>query len=162
MADWEAIRKEYISTNIGYRELSEKHNVSFSTLQKKAKREEWPAARARIEEVCGTVPQYLEDKETLFVTKNTTEVTERVLEVATKLLDKIELTIYHVDGRKSGQAVKNCADALKTVRDILGVKSEGEYQEQRLRLEKLRKEVEAEAEDKEVTVTFTNGGDWAG
>jgi len=42
--DWAAIRLEYETTKISYRKLATKHSVSFSTLEKRARREHWRAA----------------------------------------------------------------------------------------------------------------------
>lgn len=43
--DWNRIREEYITTDVGYRKLSEKWNVSFNTLKDRAKREMWFSKR---------------------------------------------------------------------------------------------------------------------
>lgn len=40
-SDWQKIKNEYISTNISYRKLAEKYNVSFNTLKDRAIRENW-------------------------------------------------------------------------------------------------------------------------
>ena len=97
------------------------------------------------------------------VTIPVAEAAEYVNDVAALLLAKIELTLKFVDGKRSGQTVKNCADALKTVREILGVKTEDEKTEQALRIDKLRKEVEPESRDKTVTVTFVEMEEaWSG
>lgn len=45
--DWSAIKTEYASGKASYRELAKKHNVSFSTLQKRAKEEKWAEARKK-------------------------------------------------------------------------------------------------------------------
>ena len=45
--DWKLIREEYITTNVGYRKLSEKWGVSFNTLKDRAKREMWFSKRER-------------------------------------------------------------------------------------------------------------------
>lgn len=44
-AQWRKIKTEYVTTEIGYRPLAEKHGVSFSTLQARAKRESWTALK---------------------------------------------------------------------------------------------------------------------
>ena len=41
LTDWIKIRNEYINGNISYRKLAEKHNISFSTLQGKAREDGW-------------------------------------------------------------------------------------------------------------------------
>lgn len=45
MADWNAIKAEYISGGISMRNLAEKHSVPFPTLRDRAKREKWTEGR---------------------------------------------------------------------------------------------------------------------
>lgn len=154
MADWKEIKSEYISTEIGYRELAEKHRVSFSTLQKRAKKEDWPGLRRQLcEEVVTAV--------TNSVANEQAERAVRLMGAADALLGKIELTISNIDGRKSSRAVKDVADSLKTVKDILDIKSQADMDEQAARIAKLKKDAEDETEAPEIVVTFEGGcGDW--
>ncbi len=45
--DWIKIKNEYINTNISYRKLSEKYNISRSALEKRARKEKWPECREK-------------------------------------------------------------------------------------------------------------------
>lgn len=45
--DWDAIKQEYISTNISQRELAEKYGVSVSSLGKKCASEGWSGLRKK-------------------------------------------------------------------------------------------------------------------
>lgn len=45
--DWDAIKQEYISTNISQRELAEKYGVSVSSLGKKCASEGWSVLRKK-------------------------------------------------------------------------------------------------------------------
>lgn len=45
MADWEAIRREYVSTDISTRALAEKHGVPYGTLRNRSVRDKWAEAR---------------------------------------------------------------------------------------------------------------------
>lgn len=45
MADWLAIKTEYITTRISTRDLAQKHGVSYSTLRRKAEKEGWVKER---------------------------------------------------------------------------------------------------------------------
>lgn len=47
MSKWDDIKTEYITTDIGTRPLAEKHNVSYSTLRKRAEREKWAQKRTQ-------------------------------------------------------------------------------------------------------------------
>lgn len=143
--DWNAIKSEYISSDIGYRELSKKYDVSFSTLQKRAKKENWPGLKRQ---VCDDVVTAV----TSAVTSANVDRALKLQKVADLLLDKIELTIDNIDGRRSARTVKDASDALKNVRDIMGIKSEGDIKEQEARIAKLRKETEPESDAKEMVI----------
>lgn len=45
--DWDAIKQEYISTNISQKELAQKHGVSVSSLGKKCAAEGWSGLRKK-------------------------------------------------------------------------------------------------------------------
>lgn len=145
--DWNAIRSEYIASDIGYRELAKNHSVSFSTLQKRAKKEDWAGLRRQVSDT--TVTEVV-----TAVTNANVDRALRVQNIADKLLDKIELTIENIDGRRSNRAVKDVSDALKNVQDIMGIKSEYDREEQELRIAKLRKDTETEKKSTEITVSF--------
>ena len=57
--DWIKIKNEYINTNISYRKLAEKYNISFSTLEKTARKEHWKELR---EKQCDKVETKLRQK----------------------------------------------------------------------------------------------------
>lgn len=133
--DWNEIKTEYISTEIGYRDLAKKHGVSFSTLQRRARKENWAGLRRQ---VCDDTVTAV----TTAVINSNVDRALRVQNVAEQLLDKIELTIDNIDGRKSARSVKDVADALKNVKDIMNIKSEADMQEQEARIAKLRREAE--------------------
>ena len=131
--DWTKVKLDYISTTIGYRDLAKKHGCSFSTLQRKAKAENWPLLRRRTEE----------DAERALIgmaTDSKISRAERIEYIADKLLDKIELTLDGIDGRKTGKACKDLSDALKSAKEILGVRTEKDLEEQEARIAKLRKD----------------------
>ena len=46
VADWEAIRREYVSTDISTRSLAEKHGVPYGTLRCRAEKGKWTEERA--------------------------------------------------------------------------------------------------------------------
>ena len=145
--DWNAIKFEYISTEIGYRDLADKYQVSFTTLQRRAKKEDWPRLRRQSDA----------EVETRVMTAATDMKTDRALRIeriTDKLLDKIEITLDNIDGYKSNKAVKDVSDALKNARDILGIKTPEDKEEQKMRIEKMRKDVEEGSGSKEVLIRF--------
>lgn len=153
--DWNEIKTEYISTEIGYRDLAKKHGVSFSTLQRRAKRENWAGIRRQ---VCDDTVTAV----TTAVINSNVDRAVRLQGVADQLLDKIELTVDQIDGRKSARAVKDVSDALRNVKDIMGIRSEADIEEQEARIAKLRKESE-DGTNKPVVVRFEGcEDDWCG
>ena len=43
--DWTALKTEYASTDITYRQLAEKYGISVSSVARHGKNEDWPSAR---------------------------------------------------------------------------------------------------------------------
>jgi phage terminase small subunit len=79
---WDDIRKEYESSKISYRKLAEKYEVSFDTLQRRAKRESWVNNREKIyDKVTTKVRQKMIEK---IVEKNVV-TSERILEEYAKI-----------------------------------------------------------------------------
>ena len=46
-ADWEALKAEYVTGDLSYRQMAEKHELSASTLMKVGAREAWAEARKK-------------------------------------------------------------------------------------------------------------------
>lgn len=46
MADWEAIRREYVSTDISTRALAEKYGIPYGTLRNRSVKDKWADTRA--------------------------------------------------------------------------------------------------------------------
>ena len=94
MADWNAIRTEYITTATSYRKLAEKYGVSFCTLRDRAKRENWAEERkTQHDKVVTETAQAITD----VVVKNEVKRVERLLSISDKLIDKIERAVAELD-----------------------------------------------------------------
>lgn len=52
--DWEKIKAEYLQGGTSYRKLADKHGVPFSTLEKKARSENWTEQRKEVGEKAAT------------------------------------------------------------------------------------------------------------
>ena len=132
MANWTKIRNEYINGNISYRKLAEKHGVSMSTLQDRAKKEQWHKKRTNQRDKI--------DAKTL---QKTAEIlaqkeAERLLRISTaadRLLEKIEEATEQLDQFIVTNKVKQ--------REIL-------YVAEKAGFGKPKKEIVKEAEDKKV------------
>ena len=148
--DWKRIKAEYIAGGTSYRKLAEKYNVPFGTLRRIAKQEEWTQKRTQVEH---NVDTGIVDS----VSQKETKKAVDIIDVADKLLDKIEeLMPVVVDT----QSLKQLTSALKDLKEIKGYKSEADMREQEARIDKLRREAEREDDTTaEIEVVFKAGAE---
>ena len=92
--DWLVIRNEYINGLGNYRELSEKHGVSQSTIRKRAATEKWSDAKEEQRNKIGTK---LEQETADTIVKKEGERVERLLSISDKLITKIEKAVEELD-----------------------------------------------------------------
>lgn len=144
MADWNAIRQDYITDeSSSYRKLAQKYGLSYTSIGDKARKEGWAEQRS----------QYLNEtlsKSINAIGKAQAKRAERVVNVADKLLSKIEAVIDTCDGEAliaNTQALKHITSALKDIKDIQMIKSDADLREQEARIRKL--EIEASVRDED-------------
>lgn len=99
MIDWLKLKNEYINGNISYRKLAEKYDVSFNTLQKKARKEKWFAKRKEQHDKITTktrqkTAEKIAEKEANRITRieNATDRLLEKIEKATEQLDQFIVT----------------------------------------------------------------------
>jgi len=90
-ADWSLIRDEYLSSDMSYRDLCNKHGVKYGCLSKIASKEGWHSAR--------------KEKNSVSLSRE-----ERILSISDSLLDKIEKSISELD-----RCVVKCKERTKTL-----------------------------------------------
>lgn len=147
MPDWKAIKAEYIRGDTSYRKLCSKYGVSFSNLTRRAGKEKWTELRQQSEDKSNT--KLIEKVSDESSSKNT-----KIIDVADKLLDKLNQVLDKIDYRKT-KDLKNITAALKDLKEIKGVKSAIDLKEQEARIAKLVKEAQADQkEDNEIKVTI--------
>ena len=139
---WKKIKAEYIAGGISLQKLSEKYGVSFSTIQKKSMEEKWSDLRKKSRR---REEEKIIDHVSSMNAKNAVDI----IEVADKLLDKISDLLSTVE---STQSFKQLTSALKDLKEIKGYKSDIDLEEQKARINKLRKEVEDSDSDTEIKV----------
>lgn len=145
MADWNKIKAEYIAGGTSYRKLCEKYGVSRTTLQRKAKDENWLALRSQAE-------AKTETKIIDAVSNDAAEKAVNIIDVADKLVEKIyEMLSADVT---NAQSIKNLTSALKDLKEIKGYKSDLDIEEQRERINKLRREAAGEINNTDIKVTL--------
>lgn len=149
--DWNIIKAEYIAGGTSYRTLAKKYNVSLTTLQRVAKRENWIGLREQAE-------RKTETKLVESVSKSKSKTNIKINEVADKLIEKMNATIDKLDVI-DGQTIKHFTSALKDLKDITGLKSDIDLREQEARISKLQKEAESEEKDTEIKIVIGDGAE---
>lgn len=94
MADWIKIKNEYICGHISYRKLAEKHNVSFHTLQEKAREQNWFEKR---QEQRDRVDEKTRQKSAELLAQREADRLMRISDAADRLLEKIEEATEQLD-----------------------------------------------------------------
>ena len=90
MADWQAIKTEYITTDTSYRKLAQKHGVSYQAICHRSKEEGWIALREQ--HTNKTVSKAI-DK----ISSKKADKMARIDDLADKLLEKLEQAITELD-----------------------------------------------------------------
>lgn len=146
MTDWKVIKSEYIR-GASYRILADKYGVSFSSIQKKGMKEKWTDLRKT----------YRRKSDEKIIESVASQEADRVCGIqaaADLLLQRI------TEGIKDGtlitdtQSIRHLTASIKDIREIKGMKSELDAQEQLARIEKLRKEAQSDDGDKEIRVVI--------
>lgn len=153
--DWEAIKVEYITSNIGYRMLAQKYKVPFKTLAHRAKVEGWVSLRQQHKD--NIVTQSVK-KAAKAATGYRTTLYELAYKVANQigdLTDDNSLTDLAV----LGISPRQITGAIKDLEDILHIKSDVDIEEQQARIAKLQKEVADDNSKEDKTVRVVISGD---
>lgn len=156
MADWNAIKTEYITDeHSSYRKLAEKYDVPLTTLAAKAKKEKWSDRKKQHNDKI--VTKTVEKDE-----KNKVDRMARLMTVTDKLLNKIEQTVDHLteaDIIIEKSTLKQISGALKDIKEIQGAKTERDIREQEARIRNLEKQAQEEDKKDNITVIFASDMD---
>lgn len=91
MADWNAIRQEYITDeSSSYRKLAQKYGVSVDAIYKRSKADNWQDQRKRLKDK--TVTKSIEK-----ISNQRADKMARVMDITDKLLDKLERAVDELD-----------------------------------------------------------------
>lgn len=148
-ADWAKIEAEYITTDTSYRKLADKYGLNQATVAQKAKADDWVSKRkqhasATQAEILGRDMECKVDRAT------------KLCNAADVLLEKI------VAGMNKGDSIaptaaKNYSDAMKNIKEILMIKSAEDIEEQKERINKLRREAQKTDESKSIIISLEGG-----
>ena len=139
MADWKAIKTEYITTDTSYRKLAQKYGLSYNAIGNRSRDEKWQELR----------DQHL----TKTMTKTMNAISNKQADRAAKLIGVSDILLDKVKSLLEADEellvdtsiMKDVSVILKNLKDIQMIRSEADLREQEARIDKLRKEA---AEDK--------------
>lgn len=150
MADWQAIKTEYITTNTSYRKLAQKYGLNYNSVADKGKAEGWVEMRNQFQvktqsEIVDAISEQEVDR------------AKKIQTVADKLLNKIEAM---VDSQRplDTKGIRALTAAVKDLKEIQSIKSDLDKQEQEARIANLRKQADKEDDNKE-PIQVIIGGD---
>lgn len=184
MADWQAIKTEYITTQTSYRKLAQKYGIHYKVISERGKDEGWVELRSQ--HLDKTLTKTL-DK----ISKQQADKMARIDKLTDKLLDKLEKAITELDleiikrktkmeedglevttetmeakagGIVDRQGLKQIASALKDIKEAKMLRSELDRQEQEARIANLRKQADKGDDKVEgIEVVFLSGEEaWHG
>ena len=152
MADWQKIKTEYITTDTSYRKLAQKYGIDSAVIGRRAKSEEWVTLRQ----------QYVNETQTKTINAISDKQVDRatkLMSVADKLLEKVEQWV-EMDDPITANAIKNLSDAIKNIKEVQMIRTEEDIEEQKARIDKLRKDVEKEDNtDNTIIIQFAAGSE---
>ena len=141
MADWQAIKTEYITTNTSYRKLAEKYGVSRVQIGNVGKDENW--VELRRQHLDRTVTKTVAAVENAQANR-----AKKMQTVADKLLLKIEAMVDRPEPLTE-KAIRSLTAAVKDLKEIQGVKSDLDEKEQKARIANLQKQADSDDGNKE-------------
>ena len=141
MADWQAIKTEYITTDTSYRKLAQKYGIDSAVIGKRAKKEEW--VKLRQQQIDNTTTKTMNA-----LASQQANRAVRLQTVADKLLTKVERLVDEGEELLTDTStMRDIARVLKDIKDIQMIRSDADLREQEARIEKLRKEAMADKEN---------------
>lgn len=150
--DWIKIKAEYVTGNISFRNLAKKYKCSYSTLQKRATREDWVSDKEKhTSEVVAKSVAKIESQQVARAS--------RIIDIANKILDKMEKSVDMIDPCDR-QGFRYLTAALKDIKEIQMVKSEADLREQEARIAQLQKSIKTDETSNEVTIRIEGGDDF--
>ena len=147
--DWSKIKAEYIAGGTSYRKLARKYCVSESKLTRIAVREKWNSLAKQRQskteaKVVDKIAQDQADCATIISDTTVASLRQMSEEVTECRLTPVSASFY-----------KEAADALRKFKDVVGVKSPQDAEEQQARILNLRRQAEAGADkDQTIVVQF--------
>lgn len=159
VADWQKIKTEYITTDTSYRKLGEKYGIHYKAISDRGKAEGWVQLRSQHRDK--TLTKTIEK-----ISERQSEELSRICSIADKLLDKLEQAADELDkaiiirktkvetakGEETTErkeavdggivdrvGLRQLTAALKDLKEVKMLRSALDEEEQRARIENLRR-----------------------
>lgn len=150
MADWQAIKTEYITTATSYRKLGEKYGIHYKVISERGKDEGWVELRSQHRDK--TLSNTLDA-----ISNKQVERAANLISVADKLLEKVKsLLDGDTEFLRDTQSMKHISGVLKDIKEIQMIRSDADMREQEARIANLRKQAERDEDSKDVKVEMTD------
>ena len=150
MADWAAIKTEYITTDTSYRKLAQKYGMNVTNIAKKASAEGWVEQRKQY--AIETQSRTLEK-----ISQQEANRAAKIHSVADKLLQKIE-AIADSSRPMNSRDIRALTAAVKDLKEIQNVRSDADRREQEARIANLQRQSEKNNDTADVIeVVFAAG-----
>lgn len=115
--DWLKIKTEYVTTQISTRDLAQKHGVPYSTLRKRAEKENWSEERKKQgRKVSAKVAQKITETVACAQADRITQLMD-FTQTSAELLG-VRLEQMKRSGKVKSYEVKAITEALKNIRDL--------------------------------------------
>lgn len=152
MADWKAIKTEYITTETSYRKLAEKYGVGYQTICARSKSEHWIEQREQHTNKTVTAAIEKISEKQVDRAARLQDVAERLLQKVERLMDMDDKMLEDSGGETcilGAKGMRSLSGVLKDIKEIKGIKSEADIREQEARIAKLRREAERDEANNE-------------
>ena len=152
MADWQAIKTEYITTNTSYRKLAQKYGVGLQAICNRSKAEGWIGQRKQHEDK--TITKTLDA-----ISSAQAARAARLQTVTDKLLRSVEnLLEEHEELLVDTQSLRHISATLKDIKDIQMIRSDADMREQEARIKNLQRQAEAADNDNDRRIVVSIAG----
>ena len=150
MADWQAIKTEYITTDTSYRKLAQKYGVNYQAICHRSKDEGLIEQREQYKNK--TISKTIEK-----ISRQEANRAAKIHSVADKLLLKIERMVDS-DKPLDTKGIRALTAAVKDLKEIQCVRSELDQKEQEARIANLRRQSDKDENDSSmIEVVFAAG-----
>lgn len=149
MADWNAIRQEYITDeSSSYRKLAQKYGVSLTAIYNRGRDEKWVELRQQTKDktIAKAVDKISDEQSEIQA-----DVAARFTDMTASLAGKLEKAIAEVDP-KDTTGIRRLAASLCDLKLLIGFKSDADSREQEARIANLRRQAEKDDVDSAPTL----------